>query len=142
MNKQPAPKGPPKLAARDLEGTLDSARGRLGHWLDETIGEARQKGMFEGLPGHGQPLALPDTDPFAGPEADMYKYLKEAGFTPEWIPMRKRIASEITWLREHPQHPERESRLVELNLLIDQHNRLVPNPALNFPKVSRQFGRT
>lgn len=64
-----------------------------------------------------------------------------AGFTPEWVTLRRKIAAEVAWLRANPNHPERISRIVEVNSLIAEHNRTIPNPALAFPKLSREFGR-
>lgn len=108
--------------------------------MDQVISEAQQRGDFDHLPGKGKPLNLADSDPFAGPEADAYKILKNAGFAPEWIELRKQIVTEINWLREHASHPERPSRIVEVNILIDKHNRQIPNPSLSLPKLPRDFG--
>jgi hypothetical protein len=126
---------------QDLEGTAAGGRGRLDHWMEEVLQEAQRRGDFDDLPGKGQPLRLDDSDPFGGPEAQVYKYLKEAGFTPEWVELRKAIAAEINWLREHPGHPERPSRIVEVNIKIDKHNRQVPNGLLALPKVPSDFAR-
>jgi hypothetical protein len=116
--------------------------GRLGHWTDSVIEEAMARGDFDHLPGKGKPLNLAEPDPYAGPEADAYKILKNAGFTPEWITLRSSIASEIIWLREYPGHPEHTSRIVAVNLLIEKHNRLIPSAGLGLPKVPRDFGQT
>lgn len=131
---------PRGLSAQDQEGTLAGREGRLEHWTEAVIKEARDRGGFDHLDGKGRPLRLGEYDPYAGPEADGYRILKEAGFTPEWIALRRQVAQEVAWLRAHPGHPERTSRLVEVNLLIEKHNRLIPNPSLAFPKVPRDFG--
>lgn len=108
--------------------------------MDDVLREAERRGEFENLQGKGQPLSLQGGDPFGGPEAEVYRYLKEAGVVPEWVELRKQIAEAIAWLRENPNHPERVSRIVEVNLAIDRHNRLVSNLSLAFPKVPKDFG--
>jgi hypothetical protein len=127
------------LSRQDKEGTMAGARGRLDHWMDELIREAQQRGDFDDLPGKGKPLHLDDRDPLVGMEADVYKVLKNAGFTPEWVELRKQIIAEMNWMREHGNHPERPSRIVETNILIDKHNRAVPNDNLTLPKLPRDF---
>jgi hypothetical protein len=109
------------------------------HWMEEIVARAVKEGELDHLPGRGKPLNLHDSDPYAGPDADGYRILKNAGFTPEWVELRKRIAGEINWLRANPANPQRISRIVEVNILIDQHNRLIPNPSLALPKVPRNF---
>lgn len=113
----------------------------MSHWMDEILTRAVKQGDFDDLPGHGKPLRLTEQDPFAGPEAEGYRILKEAGFTPEWIELRKQISAEIGWLRANPTHPERISRIVEANILIDKHNRAIPNPSFAYPKLPKEFGQ-
>jgi hypothetical protein len=126
---------------QDLDGTAAGGRGRLDHWMEEALREAQQRGDFDNLPGKGKPLNLAGQDPYGGLEAEAYKYLKNAGFTPDWVELRKVIVAEINWLREHPGHPERPSRIVEANSKIDRHNRQVPNAILTLPKLPRDFAR-
>lgn len=126
---------------QELHETVAEQSDRLRHWTDQIMDEAFRRGDFANLPGKGKPLNLHDSDPLAGPEADAYKILKNAGFTPEWVELRKQIVAEINWLREHPEHPERPSRIVEVNSKIDRHNRQVPTGSLALPKVPRDFGR-
>lgn len=113
----------------------------LNHWMDETVKDAMKQGEFDHLPGKGKPLGLTDSDPYAGGEAEAYRILKNAGFTPEWVELRKQISEAVAWLRANPKHPERPSRIVEANILIDRHNRQIPNGSLAFPKLPRTFGQ-
>lgn len=113
--------------------------GRLGDWMEQMMKEAQQRGDFDNLPGKGKPLALPNSDPFAGPDELVYRTLKEAGFTPEWVELRKKIVAEINWLRDNKGDPMRPSRVVETNVMIDRHNRQVPNPTLSLPKLPSTF---
>lgn len=126
---------PEKELHETVAGTTQS------HWMEEILNNATKKGDFDALPGKGRPLNLHDSDPYAGPEAEGYRVLKNAGFTPEWVTLRTKIAEEIAWLRANPQNPERVSRIVEVNILIDKHNREIPNPSLCFPKIPRNFGQ-
>ncbi|HWI64586.1 MAG TPA: DUF1992 domain-containing protein [Symbiobacteriaceae bacterium] len=107
--------------------------------MEQVIQEAQQRGDFDDLPGKGKPLNLRDSDPYGGLEAEVYRTLKEAGFTPDWVELRKKIISEINWLRANAASPERPSRIVETNILIDRHNRVVPTPSLTLPKLPRTF---
>lgn len=129
-----------RLSDQDLEGTLDRTRGRLQHWTDEVIAEAARQGHFDDLPGKGKPLAVGPADPYGGAEAEVYKVLKNAGFTPEWVELRKKISADIEWLRRNPDHPERSARLVAVNEAIKKHNGLIPKASLAYAKVPPDFG--
>lgn len=109
------------------------------HWMEELIKNAEANGDFADLPGKGKPLNLGDSDPLAGPEAQLYRTLKEAGFAPDWVELRKQIVATINWLREHPEDPKRLERITETNVLIGQHNRKVPTPTLTLPKLPTTF---
>lgn len=111
----------------------------MGDWLDEIIEKARERGEFDDLPGKGKPLNLDGVGPFGGADAEVYKLLKETGFTPEWVSLRKQIAESVDWLREHPGAADRQARIAAVNELIGRHNKLIPNPALAFPKVPANF---
>lgn len=112
---------------------------RLDHWMEQMIQEAQKRGEFDNLPGKGKPLNLHQSDPFAGPDELVYRTLKEAGFAPEWVELRKKIVDQINWLRENQRDPMRPSRIVETNIMIDRHNRQVPNPTLSLPKLPSSF---
>lgn len=116
------------------------ANDQLNHWMDEVIRESYANGEFDHLPGKGKPLTLPDEDPFAGPEAMLYRILKANNVTPEWMELRRQIVESLTWLRNAGKHPERPTRIVETNQLIDRHNRSIPTPSLALPKLPRDFG--
>jgi len=112
----------------------------LANWVDEMVGRAMSQADFSNLPGKGKPLNLRDSDPYGGDEARLYEMLKNAGLTPEWIELRQKIVGEMNWIRANAKSPERPSRIVETNILIDKHNRLVPKPLLALPKLPRDFG--
>lgn len=62
--------------------------------IDEQIREAQQQGMFDNLPGSGKPLPKDDSYYLAGDHWMGNKILKDAGFVPAWIELRKEIAAE------------------------------------------------
>ena len=62
--------------------------------VSEQIEEAMERGEFKDLPGKGKPLKL-DTNPFLTPQARMAnRLLKENGFAPRWIELKKEIKQE------------------------------------------------
>ena len=66
--------------------------------VTEQIEEAMERGEFNNLPGQGKPLKL-DTNPFLTPQARMTnRLLKENGFAPRWIELKKEIKQEKTQL--------------------------------------------
>lgn len=62
--------------------------------VDEQIKEAMERGEFTNLPGKGKPLKL-ETNPFLTPQVRMAnRLLKENGFAPRWIEVKKEIKQE------------------------------------------------
>jgi hypothetical protein len=68
------------------------------NWLERAIGEARERGEFDDLPGHGQPLQIETND--LAPEWDMaHRVLKNAGFAPLWMELGKEAETQSAALR-------------------------------------------
>jgi hypothetical protein len=65
-----------------------------GGWLDEVIQRAEADGQFRNLPGEGKPL--PQTNPYEALDewAMAHHILKQSGFLPDWLQLRKEIAAE------------------------------------------------
>lgn len=62
--------------------------------LDQIIGKAQADGLFDNLPGYGQPLQL-DADELVPQEDRLgYRMLKTAGFSPPWMEARRSIDEE------------------------------------------------
>ena len=62
--------------------------------VNKQIEEAMERGEFSNLPGEGKPLKL-DTNPFLTPQARMAnRLLKENGFVPGWVELKKEIQRE------------------------------------------------
>ncbi|MBK5914980.1 DUF1992 domain-containing protein [Rhodocyclus purpureus] len=60
---------------------------------EQRIADAIRRGELDGLPGAGKPLEF-DDDPFVSPEQRMVnRVLKNAGFTPPEVALRKEIAA-------------------------------------------------
>ncbi|MCL2160328.1 MAG: DUF1992 domain-containing protein [Betaproteobacteria bacterium] len=60
---------------------------------EQRIAEAERRGEFKHLPGMGQPLVF-DDEPFLSPEQRMTnKILKNAGFTPREVLLRRELAA-------------------------------------------------
>jgi DnaJ family protein C protein 28 len=64
-------------------------------FVERQIQEAQEQGMFDNLPGHGEPLRLEAVNPYEGPNALAHKILKDHGFAPEWIELDKEIRQEL-----------------------------------------------
>jgi len=76
--------------------TQEEAFWRLQRWrtaVDEAIDEARQRGMFDNLPGHGKPLDLRG-NPLAGDQELAFHVLEQAGVAPPWLEHDKEVAAE------------------------------------------------
>jgi DnaJ family protein C protein 28 len=66
---------------------------------ERRIKEAQEQGLFDDLPGKGEPLDLSD-NPFLDPSWRVaYKLLQDHGFAPEWIELDKEIRIELQMLR-------------------------------------------
>lgn len=74
----------------DPEGALRRRESRV----EQQIREAQEAGQFDNLPGFGKPLPKDPGQDIAGERWMSNHILKQAGFTPEWIQLRKEIAVE------------------------------------------------
>ena len=62
--------------------------------VNKQIEEAMERGEFADLPGKGKPLKL-DTNPYLTPQTRMVnRLLKENGFAPRWVELKKEIKEE------------------------------------------------
>lgn len=99
--------------------------GPLGDVVETIIKDAQNRGLFDKLPGHGQPIQV-EEDPFGGPEAEIAKFMKQNNVLPEWLEQNKAIRAELAWLRANPDHPQAAERTAQVNQAIRQHNRIAP----------------
>jgi DnaJ family protein C protein 28 len=133
--------------AAEKRGGDEHPRGE-GEWRDlveRRIREAMADGVFDNLPGEGQPLDL-SRNPYLDPSLELaYSLLKNNGYSPEWIARDKEIREELeaarTRLRaawtQRQVHPTDktaweaalarfEEALTQLNRKIDDYNLIVP----------------
>lgn len=82
---------------------------------EQRIHEAMRKGEFDHLEGEGRPLKLEADDPFVPPEIRMaYRILKNAGFVPPEVELRREIADIhdlICMIGDTPERSRAEKRL-------------------------------
>lgn len=87
---------------------------------EQRIEEAIRRGEFDHLPGAGKPLVFED-EPLVSPEQRMVnRILKNAGFSPREILLRKEIAALRQEIAALPPGQEQEARRRELVLLLTQ----------------------
>lgn len=111
------------------------------HYIEEIINRSIQRGEFDNLPGKGKPLDMRDEpDPYDTSGNWMVTHiLKNANIAPEWIELDKQIRAELEWLRLHPlTHPERRSRVIELNQKILQFNVVRPSSIPTKPRYHEE----
>jgi DnaJ family protein C protein 28 len=140
-----------KLEERQITAQENKSNGRPRgerEWRDrveQRIQEAMAAGVFDNLPGAGQPLNL-IRNPYLDPSLELaYGLLKNNGYTPEWIARDKEIREELEAARARlraawAQHQARpadetawgaalahfEETITRLNRKIDDFNLMVP----------------
>lgn len=122
---------------------------RLDSLVDEQIRKAQDEGEFDNLPGYGKPLPRDQGYDLDSGSWMANRVLKQSGFVPAWVELRKEISAERAEVRQaldtyreaagslDPDAPgtaarlrELENRYVQLataiNAKIDQHNSHCP----------------
>lgn len=121
------------------DGEERPARKFTVHWMEEIIQDAMKKGKFQDLPGKGKPLDLEqdEPDPYAQEGSWVVnRVLRNNKAAPLWVELEKAIREDRQWLASHPkEHPERPSRLVELNEKILLFNLNKPRGVTDKPRV-------
>lgn len=95
---------------------------------ERKIQEAMAQGAFSDLPGKGKPLPQEELSGVPAEYRMAYKILKNAGFIPEEIELRREIVNLRNLLTALEQSPEKEQRLKELNFKILKFNMLRRRP--------------
>ncbi len=94
--------------------------------VEERIRRAQKSGHFDNLDGAGRPLPQ-STDPAVPEDLRLaYKVLKNAGFVPPEIQMKKEIHRIASILADMPDTAEAYMLLKRLNVLVMQINTLRP----------------
>jgi hypothetical protein len=85
---------------------------------EERIGEAQRAGAFDDLPGSGQPLSLEDDSAVSAELRTAYRLLKNAGYLPPELELRREIADTRQLLALAEQSEERASHSRRLRYLM------------------------
>lgn len=92
--------------------------------VEERIKKALHKGEFDDLPNQGQPLDYSDENRIPEELRLAYKILKNAGFTPPELELRKKITQTEELLEGVTDVKERYRLLRKLNFMIMRLNAL------------------
>ena len=116
-----------------------------GGWLEEVIQRAEAEGQFRNLPGEGKPLPQANPHESLDEWAMAHHILKQSGFLPPWLQLRKEVAAEkptvVEALEAYRRQRSRDTDSValqrladryvalarEINKKIDEHNALRPS---------------
>lgn len=108
--------------------------------VEERIKKAQKEGDFDNLPGAGKPLMLED-DRFVAEELRLaYKLLKNAGFKPPEIELKKEIRQTEDLLAGMDETAEKYCLLKKLNFLIMKLN-AVRKTSIRFEEPQQYMGR-
>jgi len=128
--------------------------------VDKIIARAIEDGRFDGLPGEGKPLVLPENPHEDPAQRAAYRLLREHGFTLPWIEMGKqidiaviesttRLQQRLEWYQRQGLPLDRSagwdsaikefhSKVSEINEQIDQHNLAVPSARFQRPRIDAE----
>ncbi|MBP1917084.1 hypothetical protein J2Z23_004069 [Lederbergia galactosidilyticus] len=98
---------------------------RFSHMTEEKIRKAYEEGAFDHLPGAGKPLP---PDPLKGIPDDLkmaYRMMKNAGFSPDEMDVKKEIMSIEDLIRHSENKMEKEDLGNQLNQKLLEYNRLM-----------------
>src|SRR5690554_3419827 len=93
----------------------------LEQLAERRIAEAVARGELDHLPGAGRPLELEEDEPWVAPELRMaYRILKNAGYLPEAVRLRREITEVGQLLAEARCEAERGRLAKRLRLLYER----------------------
>lgn len=114
--------------------------------VERAIREAADRGEFDHLSGTGEPLADDSSDVFAGEKALAHKIIKNAGYLPDFLQLRRDIEREIfeaqTFIRRSIRRRERGlARLdsVKLEKMVPLHRRTWDDWYANLAEFERRI---
>ena len=114
---------------------------------ERRILEAIREGAFDDLPGAGQPLKLEDDSNVPEDLRVAYKILKNAGYVPKQVALRKEIAQTEDLLEKMEDTKAKYRQLKKLNFLITRLN-ILRKTSVNLEmdqryekKLVERFGR-
>jgi DnaJ family protein C protein 28 len=65
------------------------------NWIDKTIQDARERGLFDNLEGAGRPINWEDESLVDEEWLMAFRIMREQGFAPEWIELQREIRFEL-----------------------------------------------
>ena len=96
----------------------------IDEWAERHITEAQKKGVFDNLPGSGEPLHLDDNSFVPEELRAVYRVLKNAGYLPPELMDRKEAITLSALMQEialdHPDYDSFSKRLKLLELRLQQ----------------------
>jgi len=90
--------------------------------IEKRIKEAQKRGEFDGLPGEGEPLKIQDDSHIPEDLRLAYKILKNAGFLPAELQLKKEIRQMEDMLENIPDEKEKYRQIKKINFKIMQLN--------------------
>ena len=85
---------------------------------EQKIREAQERGDFDDLPGRGKPITYPDDSRVPEELRLAYKILKNAGFAPPEIQLKKEILQIADMLADITDEQEKYRQIKKLNFLV------------------------
>jgi len=107
---------------------------------EKKIKEAQEKGEFDNLEGMGKPLDFTEWDRVPEELRLAYKILKNAGYTPPEIELKKEITRIEDFLASCPDEEEKYRQLKKLNFLVTKLNMMRSVP-INLEKNQQYFNK-
>lgn len=75
-------------------------RSNVQSWLERTIQEAQERGLFDNLEGAGRPINWEDESLIDEDWLMAFRIMREHGFAPQWIELNKELGMELKQARE------------------------------------------
>ena len=115
--------------------------------IEKRIKEAQEKGEFDDLPGHGEPLKIEDDSHIPEDLRLAYKILKNADCLPPELELKKEIRQMEDMLGNIPDERERYRYLKKINFKIMQLNMmgkkspLLDETQIYYKKIVDRWGK-
>jgi hypothetical protein len=85
------------MSSSNRESSTNADLPRWESWVEQAISEARERGDFDNLPGHGQRLVIEENRE-AGDWEMGYHLLKNAEMSPPWMELNREVQAETAAL--------------------------------------------
>lgn len=99
--------------------------------VEEKIRKAQKEGAFDDLPGLGKPLPPDELRNIPEDLRMAYRMMKNAGFSPDEIDIRKELLTIEDLIRKSEDEMEKEGLRKELNARLLEYNRLLSKKRIN-----------